>query len=442
MEEQFLKYVSSNSLFDKGDKILIAVSGGLDSVVLLDLLFKTGFNISIAHCNFQLRGQESDMDEEFVRNLGKNYKLKIFVKICDASENAKTNKLSIQESARELRYQWFKKVSIENKFDKLAVAHHFDDNLETFFINFSRGSGLSGLKGIPVKNETIVRPLMFASRKEIEEYANENKLKFREDSSNSSDKYLRNNLRHNLLPGFLEILGGSNETLKKSMLYLAEDELLFEQLIQQKRQELIEKDKGFLSVEKQKLLSLSPLKAWVYYLLKPFGFSRSVTDDISAGLLENNTGKNYFSSTYRIISDREKLIITTQKPNTKSQVLKIDEGESEIVSPIHFQISTFSKPDDFRIKKENEIAYFDFAKLKFPLTLRRWETGDRFKPFGMKGSKLLSDFFIDEKLSLLEKENIWLLESNEEIIWVVGLRTSDNFKIINNTKVVYKIVLK
>lgn len=442
MEEQFLKYVSSNSLFDKGDKILIAVSGGLDSVVLLDLLFKTGFNISIAHCNFQLRGQESDMDEEFVRNLGKNYKLKIFVKICDAEEYAKENKLSIQESARELRYKWFKQISIENKFDKLAVAHHFDDNLETFFINFSRGSGLSGLKGIPVKNETIVRPLMFASRKEIEEYANENKLKFREDSSNSSDKYLRNNLRHNLLPGFLEILGGSNETLRKSMAYLAEDELLFEQLIQQKRQEIIEESDGFQFMKKSKLLSLSPLKAWVYYLLKPFGFSRSVTDDISVGLLENNTGKNYFSSTYRIISDREKLIITTQKPNTKSQVLKIDEGESEIVSPIHFQISTFSKPDDFRIKKENEIAYFDFDKLKFPLTLRSWETGDRFKPFGMKGSKLLSDFFIDEKLSLLEKENIWLLESDEEIIWVVGLRTSDNFKIINNTKVVYKIVLK
>lgn len=441
MLKQLLKFVSGNSLFVKGDKILIAVSGGLDSVVLLDMLFKTGFNINIAHCNFQLRGQESDMDEEFVRNLGKNYKLKTFVKICDASEYAKTNKLSIQESARELRYHWFKEISLKNKFDKIVVAHHFDDNLETFFINFSRGSGLSGLKGIPVKNDNIVRPLMFASRKEIEVYAKENKLKFREDSSNSSDKYLRNNLRHNLLPGFLKILGGSNETLRKSMAYLAEDELLFEQFILQKRQEIIEESDGFQFIKKSKLLSLSPLKTWVYYLLKPFGFSRSVTDDISVGLLENNTGKNYFSSTHRILSDREKLIITTQKQKIKPQVLTIEESELEILSPIHFQISTFSKPDNFRIKKDNKIAYFDFDKLKFPLTLRKWETGDRFKPFGMKGSKLLSDFFIDEKLSIFEKEKIWLLESDKDIIWVVGLRTSDKFKIKNNTKVVYQVII-
>ena len=442
MLEHLLKYVSSNSLFDKGDKILIAVSGGLDSVVLLDLLFKTGFNISIAHCNFQLRGQESDMDEEFVKGLGEKYKLKTFVKICDASEYAKTNKLSIQESARELRYQWFKKVLIENKFDKLVVAHHFDDNLETFFINFSRGSGLSGLKGIPVKNDNIVRPLMFASRKEIEEYANENKLKFREDSSNSSDKYLRNNIRHNLIPGFLVILGGTNETLRKSMAYLAEDELLFEQLIQQKRLEIIEESEGFQFMKKSKLLSLSPLKTWVYYLLKPFGFSRSVTDDISEGLLENNTGKNYFSSTHRILSDREKLIITTQKPDTKNQEFTIDETVSELLTPLHFDISTFSKTDDFKILNDKNIAYFDFEILKFPLTLRKWETGDKFKPYGMKGSKLLSDFFIDEKLSLLEKENIWLLLSGEEIIWVVGLRTSDKYKITGQTETVYKVILR
>jgi len=440
--EQFLKYVDENTLFVKSDKILIAVSGGLDSVVLLDLLFKTGFNISIAHCNFQLRGNESDMDEEFVRNLGKNYKLKTFVKVCDASDFAVTNKLSIQESARELRYNWFKEVSIKHKFDKVAVAHHFDDNLETFFINFSRGSGLSGIRGIPITNENIVRPLMFASRKEIEEYAHENNLKFREDSSNSSDKYLRNNLRHNLIPGFLELLGNSIETLRKSMTYLAEDELLFEQLIQQKRQELIEDGEGFQFMEKSKLLSLSPLKTWVYYLLKPFNFSRSVTDDISESLKDNNSGKKFFSSTHRLVSDREKLIITAQKLNTDSQEFTLDETASELLTPLHFDISTFSKTDDFKILNDKNIAYFDFEKLAFPLTLRKWKTGDKFKPLGMKGSKLLSNFFIDEKLSLLEKENVWLLESNDEIIWVVGLRTSDKYKITSQTETVYKVILQ
>lgn len=442
MKERFLKYVESKYLFRKSDKILIAVSGGLDSVVLLDLLFKTGFNISIAHCNFQLRGNESDLDEEFVRELSVKYKLKFFVRICDAKEFAKTNKLSIQESARELRYEWFEQIVLENEFDKIAVAHHFDDNLETFFINFSRGSGLSGLKGIPVKNENIARPLMFASRKEIEKYANENKLEFREDSSNSSDKYLRNNLRHNLLPGFVEIMGGSNETLRKSMDYLAEDELLFEQLIQQKRQEIIKDGDGFQSLQKSNLLSLSPLKTWVYYLLKPFGFSRAVTDDISASLQENNSGKAFFSSSHRLISDREELIISTREINIKVQEFTFDQNVSELQSPLHFEISKFLKSDNFKIENDKKTAWFDFDKLEFPLTIRKWRTADRFKPFGMKGSKLLSDLFIDEKLSLLEKENIWLLVSGNEIIWVIGLRSSDRFKITSKTETIYSIILR
>lgn len=442
MKERFLKYVESKYLFRKSDKILIAVSGGLDSVVLLDLLFKTGFNISIAHCNFQLRGNESDLDEEFVRGLSVKYKLKFFVRICDAKEFAKTNKLSIQESARELRYEWFEQIVLENEFDKIAVAHHFDDNLETFFINFSRGSGLSGLKGIPVKNENIARPLMFASRKEIEKYANENKLEFREDSSNSSDKYLRNNLRHNLLPGFVEIMGGSNETLRKSMDYLAEDELLFEQLIQQKRQEIIKDGDGFQSLQKSNLLSLSPLKTWVYYLLKPFGFSRAVTDDISVSLQENNSGKAFFSSSHRLISDREELIISTREINIKVQEFTFDQNVSELQSPLHFEISKFLKSDNFKIENDKKTAWFDFDKLEFPLTIRKWRTADRFKPFGMKGSKLLSDLFIDEKLSLLEKENIWLLVSGNEIIWVIGLRSSDRFKITSKTETIYSIILR
>jgi len=442
VKEKFLKYIESGQLLDKSHGILVALSGGIDSVVLVHLLYETGFEFCIAHCNFQLRGKESDKDEVFVRSIGEKYNLKTFIKECNAEDYAKTNKISIQESARELRYDWFEQISIENNLDKILVAHHFDDNLETFFINFSRGSGLSGLKGIPVKNDKIIRPLMFASRKEIVSYAKENQLKFREDSSNASDKYLRNNLRHNLLPGFLEILGGSNETLRKSMSYLAEDELLFEQLLNQKRQKIIEKGKGYKFVEKEKLLLLSPLKAWVYYLLKPFSFSRSVSDDISASLTENKSGKNFFSGSHRLLIDRDKLIIIPNKPSEIESEFEIRESDIKLFSPLQLDISSYSKQDDFSISKGKNTGYFDMDKLMFPLILKKWETGDRFHPFGMKGSKLLSDYFVDEKLSLIEKENIWLVVSGKEIVWVVGMRTSDKFKITEQTKTVYRIALQ
>ena len=438
MKESLLKYLETKDLFSKTDNILVAVSGGLDSVVLLDLLFKTGFSISIAHCNFQLRGSESDTDEEFVKSIGENYNLGTFIKTCNAAEFAKTNKISIQESARELRYKWFEEVLTENKFDKLAVAHHFDDNLETFFINLSRGSGLSGLKGIPVKNNKIVRPLMFATRKEIENYAKENNLVFREDSSNSSDKYLRNNLRHNLLPVLHNILGNSNEALQKSMDYLAEDELLFNKLLDDKRSDFLEKVDGVTIIDKSKLLSLSPLKTWVFYLLKPFNFNRTICDDISSAILDNQSGKTFFSETHRLITDREKLLISKNIASKQSEFI-IEKNDSEISVPLIFNISTLAKTSNFKIEKSKNTAYFDFDKLKFPLVLRKWGNGDNFHPFGMKGSKLLSDYFIDEKLNLLEKENAWLLVSGEEIIWVVGMRTSEKFKISDKTKVVYQI---
>lgn len=438
MKQRFLKYIANNGLFNKNDNILVAVSGGLDSVVLLDLLLKTGFNISIAHCNFQLRGDESDADEEFVETLGRKHGINTYVNTCNADTYAKRNNLSIQESARELRYEWFKKILTENKFDKLAVAHHFDDNLETFFINFSRGSGLSGLKGIPVKNDKMVRPLMFATRNEIADYAVKFNIDFREDSSNASDKYLRNNLRHNLLPVLHKILGGSNETLQKSMLYLAEDEMLFNQLMQQKRDEVLKEENNQIVVSIPKLLLLHPLGPWVYYLLKPFGFKRALTDDISLAIQEGVSGKTFFSSTHRLVTDREKLLIGEIQEISHGRFV-IGEKETKVDEPINLNISIFNRLAGFKIKKDSNIAYFDFDKLKFPLVLRKWEKGDRFYPFGMKGSKLVSDFFIDQKLNLIEKEKIWLLISGEEIIWVVGMRASGRFKILGETMVVYQI---
>lgn len=439
MKDKLIEYINKNNLFNKDQKILVALSGGIDSVVLLDLLFNAGFNISIAHCNFHLRGDESNEDEAFVRKLGEKYNLTTFVNDCNAAEYAKINKISIQESARELRYDWFEKLLTEHNFDKTAIAHHFDDNLETFFINFSRASGLTGLKGIPVKNNNIVRPLMFASRNEIEDYCKENNLKYRDDSSNASLKYLRNKLRHKLIPKFTEIIGGSTKTLQKSMDFLIEDDLVFNQLLDEKRSLLEKKDKYSIYYRNKDLTNLHPIETWLFYLLKPYNFTRFVSNEISSTLKEKNSGKIFYSKSHRIFTNNEKVIISELNNDKNEDSYLINKDTVILSEPINLEFCNHKNSKDFKIVKKNNIAFFDSDKLTFPLKIRKWEKGDRFKPFGMKGSKLLSNYFIDQKLNLLEKENIWIITSNEEIIWVVGMRTSDKFKITKQTTNILKI---
>lgn len=439
MKDRLTEYINRNNLFNKDQKILVALSGGIDSVILLDLLFKTGFTISIAHCNFHLRGDESNQDEQFVRNLGINYNLTTFVNNCNAAEYAKNNKISIQESARELRYDWFEKLLVEHDFDKVAVGHHFDDNLETFFINFSRASGLTGLKGIPVKNNNIVRPLMFASRNEIEEYCKKNNLQYRNDSSNASLKYLRNKLRHQLIPKFTEIIGGSTKTLKKSMDFLIEDNLVFDQLLDEKRKFLTKKDKNSIYFLRKDLIDLHPIETWLYYLLKPYNFTRFVSNEISNAITEENSGKEFYSKSHWLFTNNEKVIISELKNDKNESYYLINKDTVILSEPINLELFKLSNSKDFKIEKKNNISFFDFDKLTFPLKIRKWKKGDRFKPFGMKGSKLLSDYFIDQKLNLLEKENIWIITSNEEIIWVIGMRTSDKYKITKQTTNILKI---
>jgi len=439
VKNRFLKYILQKQLFDKEDKLLVAVSGGIDSVVLLHLLLELKFDVAIAHCNFLLRGSESDEDEKFVRALVLKYEVEIFVKKCDAGKYASQKKISIQESARELRYNWFEELVMQQGFSKLVVGHHFDDNLETFFINFSRGSGLSGLRGIPLENNNIVRPLMFASREQIEMYATENNLNFREDSSNKSDKYLRNNLRHNVIPSLKTALNDSVTGMEKSLEYLAEDEMLFEQLMDEKRNELIEEGESQIVIDKKKLQALSPLKVWLFYLLKPFGFPRGLTDEIAVAIEENKSGRQFFSPTHRLVTDRKKLFLNLLDENHELEEYFIEEGEVEILEPVHLRFSTLNISSGFKIDTNRFTAQLDYHKLEFPLTLRKWKTSDSFHPLGMKGSKLLSDFFIDNKLSIPEKENTWLLVSGSQIVWVVGMRISDKFKVEKSSSTVLKI---
>jgi len=440
MLQYFKEFIKKNNLCHRGEGILIAVSGGIDSVVLLDLFSKTNYKIGVAHCNFKLRGDESGEDEQFVRILAKKYDVSLFVKTCPAKKYATKNGLSIQEAARELRYTFFEDVIAEKSFNKVAIAHHADDNLETFFINFMRGSGLQGIKGIPIERDNIIRPLMFATRFQIEQYAIENSLTWRNDSSNNSLKYLRNKIRHRLLPE-LKKISPDFAPMFQSLSNLKDDALLLKALIRKEKETIIEKKDGLIIIPFNKLDSELPPALWLYYLLKEFGFSHSETDKIADSVQHKTTGKHFFSETHELLIDRSAIIIRNKKEITDTKY-HIRENDTIIKNPFSANIRVISKEEiGFNELKDATNAFLDFKKLTFPLTIRRWEKGDRFHPYGMSGSKLLSDYFIDLKLTLYEKENIWLLLSNNQIVWVVARRVSEMYKVSADTEKVFCIKL-
>ncbi len=441
MEEKIRNFIDLNSLFTRKDKILLAISGGLDSVVLLHYLAGNAYNVVAAHCNFKLRGSESDKDELFVSQFAEKLGVKLHTKTFNTLEYAEKNKLSIQIAARQLRYNWFDELIETYKYDKLAVAHHLDDNIETLFINLLRGSGLAGIKGMPFRNGKIVRPLMCVYRDEISEYSKLHKLEFREDSSNKSKKYLRNKIRLELIPALKNIVSSSNQTIANSMNYLADDNNIFSQLIEEKRNEISHFEGESIYIPHAKLINLKPLNSWVYRILKPYGFSRYVCDEICEGFGEKQSGKIYFSDTHRLVNDRSQFIIEKINSKEKQEEFEIFSEQKIINEPINLKFEVLKNKIDFEFKRNNKIAYFDFNKLKFPLKLRRWRVGDKFKPFGLKGNKLLSDIFIDQKLSIPEKEKVWLLCSNDKILWIVGLRASDNFRVTKSSKNILKVNL-
>ena len=436
----FKTYIQENSLCTTGEKILVAVSGGVDSVVLLDLFVKAGYHIAIAHCNFKLRGNESDSDELFVKKLAEQYNTGLFVKTCPAGDFANEQSISIQEAARELRYDFFEKLIKTKRFDKVAVAHHADDDLETFFINLMRGSGLQGLKGMPVQRDNIIRPLMFATRKQIEDYANKHGISWRNDSSNDSDKYLRNNIRHHLLPELRKI-NPDFKTLFQSLSHLKQDALVLETLINNEKRKRFKEKEDQIIIPFENLEQKLPPALWLYYLLKDFGFPQSETGKIANAVKKNTTGKHFFSETHELLIDRNEIIIRKRK-TIHQEIFHIDDSTTSLTQPFKAAISVLSGNDINPAQlKNSKAAYLDFDKLTFPLTLRKGQEGDRFHPYGMKGSKLLSDYFTDLKLSLFEKENSWLLLSGDEIVWVVGKRIAGQVKISSKTKIVWCIKL-
>jgi len=430
----FKNHISNTFPALKGKRILIACSGGLDSVVLSRLFKELNYDISLAHCNFSLRGKESDEDENFVILLADKLSIPIFHKKFNTKAYKIKHKLSIQVAARQLRYQWFAEVCAEHSFDYLATAHHLDDDLETFLINLSRGTGLKGLIGIPLINDKIIRPFLNFPRADILQYAKENNCPWREDSSNQTSDYLRNKLRIEVIPRLKEVdhnlLNGFHQTqkyLNDSMALVNDYMTLIKNLV------VSETEDGF-EFDVLKLQDLPNTNALLYELLAPFGFT--AWDDLS-DLLTAQSGKQIFSESHRILKNRKSLLLVENNFVHNKATYTIKESDTGIDTPINLKIERVDKILGYT----PSIVYLDVQKLSFPLQLRKWQEGDSFYPFGMKGKKKLSKFFKDEKLSLIAKEKTWVLSSGNQIVWIVGMRSDHRFKVENQTKKILKITV-
>ncbi len=433
MEKAFKNHIKSEFPYLCQAKILLAVSGGIDSVVLAHLCKLSKLNFSIAHCNFNLRGLESDADEEFVLDLAEKLDVEVFIENFDTKTYAVDEKVSIQMAARELRYHWFEELSSALKFDYILTAHHANDNLETFIINLVRGSGLEGFTGIKAVNNSVIRPFLPFSRNDIEAYAKKFKIKWREDSSNASNKYLRNKIRHDIVPIMEELNPQFLDVFSNTQSHLNDSLNLVEDYIGLIYPEIVSKTMYGYNLKIDFLKKLPNTKAVMYQLLKTFGFSE--WEDVYQ-LLDAQSGKVVYSETHRLIKDREVLILAERHSDRKSQEYHISKGEDIVMLPIgRF---TLSEVEEIAMASPN-CVFLNKEKLSFPLILRKWNTGDVFYPFGMKGKKKISDFFNDNKLSLPEKESTWLLCSGNDIVWIVNRRADNRFAITDSSQKILKI---
>ena len=442
MQQGFSTFIKKNILILSSDKILLTVSGGVDSVVMCNLFHKAGIKFGIAHCNFNLRGEESNDDEKFVEKLAKKYKVPFYGVLFFTQQHAERNKISVQMAARELRYNWFEEIRQKDGYTYIATAHHQDDSIETFFINVIRGTGIAGLHGILPKQGNIIRPLLFATKNEIIEYAAKEKIKYREDSSNASDKYMRNKIRHSIIPVLRELNPKIDSSISTLIKRVQDVEAIYKIEIEKQRLDILSQKEGSICISIEKLKKLNPISSYLYGLLSPFNFNESQIEEI-INCLDKESGKQFYSDTHRLIRDRKDLIIDCF---TKSIV-----ENSHLPPPINYNTASIDSEDftiSFEIKnrepninKSLATATLDFDKLVFPLELRKWKQGDTFYPFGMKGKKKLSDYFIDNKVPLNKKENTWLLTSDGKIVWVVGMRIDNRFKITKGTKRIYFVEL-
>jgi len=438
MIETFRSYIRDENLFTSGDKLVLAVSGGVDSMVMLSLFEQLDHEFVVAHCNFNLRGAESDGEEVFVRDYCGAGGIELYVKHFDTREYAALEGISIEMAARRLRYDWFAELLDELSYSFVATAHHQDDLIETMLINLSRGTGIRGLSGIQPRNGKIVRPLLFATRRQILAFARERKIAFINDSSNDELLYQRNVIRHRIIPAFEEIFPVFRKNASKTALILRETEKVYRQKLEEIRQEILERSGAETRLSIRKLQAMDPLPAILFELLYPFGFNSSQVHEIQESF-NSEAGKTFFSSDYRLVKDREFLIVTSRRNEKISRRFYIEADCLQIREPLPLYFELIPKAADFRFSRDRMVADLDYDRLHFPLILKKWESGEYFQPLGLSGYKKLSDFFIDEKMSIPEKEATWILYSGKNVVWVAGKRLDDRYKITSGTARVFRI---
>jgi tRNA(Ile)-lysidine synthase len=445
LQKQFADYIKQQHLFQPKDKLLLAVSGGVDSVVLCELCKQAGYIFSIAHCNFQLRGEDSNRDEAFVKLLAERYGVAFHVISFNTNAIAKSEKKSIEETARHLRYTWFEKLRLTNEYNFIVTAHHANDNIETVLMNFFRGTGIKGLHGILPKQHKVIRPLLFTTKSQIEIFANDNQLSFVTDYTNAQNNFTRNYFRNELIPAVQKVYPAAADNILKNITRFGEAEQLYNQAIEHHKQKLMELKGNEVHLPVLKLQQTKPLATVLYEIINHYNFTAHQTDDV-INLLQSESGKYVQSLSHRIIRNRKWLIISPNK-TIEAQNILIEEKDKKIIFEMgELQIENCSH---FNIQSSSFIAQLDIAEIKFPLLLRKWKQGDYFYPLGTQnlpagrqGKKKLSRFLIDQKLSLTEKEKIWVIESDKKILWVVGLRIDNRFKITDATKNILQISFK
>ncbi len=438
--DTFKEYIESQKLVSPDDKILLTVSGGVDSMVLLHLFTRLGYSVGVAHCNFCLRGAESDEDEVLVEDQARKCGAPHYNKRFDTQAEILRTGDSMEMTARRLRYDWFYELCEEHGYTTIAVAHHADDSIETFFINLMRGTGLRGLTGIRREYGRVVRPLMFASRRDILEYALQNKIPFREDSSNRSTKYLRNKIRLGLIPRIREIKTNFTELMRGNIAHLTKTQSFVDACIKRIESRVVSKDESIHRVRVGDIEGDFPRDFVVYELLSSiYGFKGDVVTRLLASYDAQHSGRRFYSKGYVAYVDREDILVT-KIPSEDSCEVSFDESEQRVycgASTLHLDymdidlVESMNTPDN--------CALVDADKLSYPLTLRRWRDGDSFIPFGMAGRKKVSDFLIDQKVSQPEKERQFVLLSGEHIVWVVGRRIDNRYRLTTESENVLKI---
>ena len=488
MLKEFKSFVEKHNLIERDDRVLLALSGGIDSMVLAKLLllshrdtetprhqglvsepvevptvqssvFRVQSSIAFAHCNFHLRGEDSDRDERFVTAFAKENNIPIYVKHFDTEAYAKEHSLSIEMAARELRYAWFKELKEFHNFDKVALAHHGDDQIETFFINLLRGSGIKGLKGMKPQNDFYIRPLLWSNRNEIETFAKDNGIRWVEDYTNQETVYLRNKIRHNIIPIFDEMKNNARQSLNFSIDCLSSENDLYRSLLEEKFASIEHVDGDCRSIDVKYFLENENGRQLLFEWVRRNGFNFEQSESMFEAMKNGKSGSMWQSVGTRLIASVQK---------DKIEIFEEREGDEEFIvekTPRHrdtetpsvefpatlrlcdsatLRLNSYNKDEGFQLIKDPKVAaQFDMDKIAFPLKLRHWKKGDRFKPLGMKGSKLLSDFFNDLGFSEYQKRNVWIMEdSNGLILWVVGYRINDKVKILDSTKVIFQCDLE